>query len=394
VRRIDLIAGRPGQSRGASRTRTWGAAALVGLIGLAAQAGCYHEEIPPPTLGGPPVYRGQVEARDPVKPLPDPRRGELPPPPYADVPLVTQEIPEARSFVEAYRAVGQPRIAVFVNRSLDGDIIPPDNGERIAPEHREPNGPGSDPFLRPGQYDGAQARAIDYAAIEAKLAEWLSAGGPVHIVSSATIRERLTDDELQRMQQGRARVLNDVARNLNADILVQVQARPTHQSETGLEIRLIAEAIDVPHGEAIGHAVVPLHPPLITENINESTRFVARKLMIDMMGAWSAPGPAGGNNPPGGPPAPGQQPAPGETRPLAPPPPTGPGTPPPTPPPTVPGADRTDAAPPPAADSPAPPPPEKPGRGPELPQSDAAPASAPGAAPPTEPAAAPAPQPQ
>jgi hypothetical protein len=196
------------------------------------------------------------------------------------------------------------------------------------------------------------------------------------------------------MQQGRARVLNDVARNLNADILVQVQARPTHQSETGLEIRLIAEAIDVPHGEAIGHAVVPLHPPLITENINESTRFVARKLMIDMMGAWSAPGPAGGNNPPGGPPAPGQQPAPGETRPLAPPPPTGPGTPPPTPPPTVPGADRTDAAPPPPSDRPAPPPPEKPGRGPELPQSDAAPASAPGAAPPTEPAPAPAPQPQ
>ena len=112
------------------------------------------------------------------------------------------------------------------------------------------------------------------------------------------------------MQQGRPRVLNDVARNLNCDILVQVQARPTHETDAGLEIRLIAEAIDIPHGEAIGHAVIPVRPPLITENINASTRFVARKLMTDMMGAWSTPATGPGTAP--GQPAPGQ-PAPGDT---------------------------------------------------------------------------------
>jgi hypothetical protein len=329
--------------------------------------------------------------RDPVKPLPDPRRGELPPPPYADVPLVTQDIPEARQFVEAYRAVGQPRIAVFVNRSPDGDVIPVGNGHAAAEPFAAPrpaygnSDPRSDPNLQPGQYTEVQARSIDYAAIEAKLADWLSCGGAVHIASSATIRERLTDDELRRMQQGRPRVLNDVARNLNCDILVQVQARPTRETDAGLEIRLIAEAIDIPHGEALGHAVIPVRPPLITENVNASTRFVARKLMTDMLGAWSTPatGPAAPGQPPTG------QPAPGETRPLAPPPPTGPGTAPPPPAP-VPGTDRTDAAPPPPADRPAPPPPEIPGRGPELPPGGAAPAPAPA---PTGAAPAPAPPP-
>jgi hypothetical protein len=362
--------------------RSCGIAALAGVIGLAAQTGCYHDETPPPTLGGPPVYGGPQNVRDPVKPLPDPRRAELPGPPFGDVPLVTQEIPEARQFVEAYRAVGQPRIAVFVNRSLDGDVMPVGNGHAPAADPfyasraagaPANNDPRADPNQRTGQYTEVQARSIDYAAIEAKLADWLSSGGAVHIASSATIRERLTDDELRRMEQGRPRVLNDVARNLNADILVQVQARPTHESDSGPEVRLIAEAIDIPRGEAIGHAVIPVRPPLVTENINVSTRFVARKLMVDMMGAWSTP-PA---TAPGSPTAPGQpapgQPGPGETRPLAPPPP-GPAT-----------------APPP------PPPPEKPGRGPELPPGDAPPGPAPAPAPaPTDPAPAPAPpsQPQ
>jgi hypothetical protein len=326
------------------------------------------------------------------------------------VPLVTQEIPEARQFVEAYRAVGQPRIAVFVNRSLDGDVMPAGNGHvpaadpfyasraAGAPANSDPR---ADPNQHSGQYTEVQARSIDYAAIEAKLADWLSCGGAVHIASSATIRERLTDDELNRMQQGRPRVLNDVARNLNCDILVQVQARPTHESDTGPEIRLIAEAIDIPRGEAISHAVIPVRPPLVTENINASTRFVARKLMVDMMGAWSTPPATAPGQPAPGQPAPGQ-PGPRDTRPLAPPPPPpppppGPGTAPPTGPATAPPTgtiDRTDAVPAPA-DRPAPPPPEKPGRGPELPPGDAAPGLVPVPAP-TDPAAAPPPpsQPQ
>ena len=47
MRRFDLMAGRA--------IRSCGLAALAGVIGLAAQVGCYHEEIPPPTLGAPPV---------------------------------------------------------------------------------------------------------------------------------------------------------------------------------------------------------------------------------------------------------------------------------------------------------------------------------------------------
>src|SRR3712207_8022554 len=68
-----------------------------------------------------------LRERDEYKPLPDRARGsQVPPPPYDDVPLVNQRPPEQRAFVEAYEGVGRPRILVFVNRTLEGDIIPVD----------------------------------------------------------------------------------------------------------------------------------------------------------------------------------------------------------------------------------------------------------------------------
>ena len=59
-----------------------------------------------------------------------PRPLEVPPPDardsrvYADDPLVVQPPPEQRAFVDAYNRVGRPRITVFINRTMQGDIIP------------------------------------------------------------------------------------------------------------------------------------------------------------------------------------------------------------------------------------------------------------------------------
>jgi hypothetical protein len=245
------------------------------------------------------VFAGPRELREPLKPLPEPGRAELPPPPYEDVPLISQQIPEARAFIDAYRAVGQPRIAVFVNRTLEGEVIPANNAEPFRGRF-EARGPGyretTEIYLKPGEYDEIAAKSIDYAAIEAKLAEWLSAGGAAKIVSASTIRQRLTDEEMSRLQQGRPRQLSEVSKNLDADVLVQVQARPTRQTPAGLEVRLIAEAVNigpVATGEAVGHALVLVPPPLDSETINRYTRFIARKLMSDMTNAWLSPGPGG-----------------------------------------------------------------------------------------------------
>jgi hypothetical protein len=74
---------------------------------------------------------------------------------------------------------------------------------------------------------------------------------------------------------------------------VQVSARPTHQTPRGLEVRMVAEAINVQGGQSVGRAVVDMPPPLDKPRINKFTRFLARVLMDRMIGTWEnmPPGP-------------------------------------------------------------------------------------------------------
>ncbi|QOV90664.1 hypothetical protein [Humisphaera borealis] len=273
-------------------------------MGLIALAGCQSSPPPPsqPRLG--PV--GQMERRsypDPVKPLPGPDSAESPAPPFADVPLVYQRPPEQKMFVDGYNAVGRPKLAVFVNRSLLGDALPIEAApvaERVPPSGVDPirGNPFRDEhgqditYLRSGQYDEASAKQIDYATIENVMTQWLACEGQTTIASPAVVRERLNADEIGKLQQGRTRQLGELAKELNADILIYAQARPTRQTERGLEIRLNVEAINISHGEQIARATVLIPPPLDTERINMYTRFIARKLMADMAMTWSGPGPA------------------------------------------------------------------------------------------------------
>jgi len=268
-------------------------------------AGCQSGSAPSssePRLG--PI--GRVERRtspEPAKPLPSADNGELPPPPFADVPLVYQRPPEQKMFLDGYNAVGRPRLAVFVNRSLLGDSLPitaPPVGERLPPTGADPiqGNPFRDESGRPveylgaGQYDEAYAKQIDYITIENVMTQWLACEGQTTIASPSVIRERLTAEEINKLQAGRPRMLGEVAKELNADVLVYAQARPTRQTEHGLEIRLNAEAINISSGEQIARATVLIPPPLDTEQVNQYTRFIARKLMADMAMTWAGPGPA------------------------------------------------------------------------------------------------------
>jgi hypothetical protein len=81
--------------------------------------------------------------------------------------------------------------------------------------------------------------------------------------------------------------VGELVEQLQADVLIQVQARPTRQTRYGLEVRLIAEALNTRGGQSIGRAVVDIPPPLEKTTINKYTRFVARKLMDDMTGTWN-----------------------------------------------------------------------------------------------------------
>jgi hypothetical protein len=273
--------------------------------------------------------RVPVREYEEEKPLPEQARGgQVPPPPYDDVPLVNQRPPEQRAFVQAYEGVGRPRIIVFVNRTLEGEIVPvnPEDpyvsvernrttrgdvriesrdtrrrddfyrgrDDRDREDRFESRGPAEvrdrvDVYLRRGDYDEADARALDYEAMENVLTDWLAADGRVEIISPVMARQRLTDEQVKELQEGRPRMLGEIAKQLDADVLVQVQTRPTRHTVNGLEFRVIAEAINVSRGgQSIARAFVDVPPPLDKPQLNKYTRFLARKLMDGMTGSWHA----------------------------------------------------------------------------------------------------------
>lgn len=305
--------------------RQWTNAACVGVI-LGGLMGCQEKSLPPGRIPVPPPLRpGDTVTinHDLYKPLP-PADDTAYQPPFDDEPLVTQAPPEQVAYVDAYRRVGGPRITLFVNRSLEGALIPTNPGgtvggvERVfrtnvgatvdertirdatdpfgrqtidRDSHFRADGPGevretTEVYLSPGEYDEAQAKRVDYDAVENIMTDWLAAGGKVTLISPTLARQRLTDEQVKELQAGRPKALSEVAKELDADVFIQVQARATRQTPQGLSIRLVAEAMNTRGGESLGRAVVDVPPPLDKRQINEYTRFLSRKLMNGMAGSW------------------------------------------------------------------------------------------------------------
>jgi hypothetical protein len=234
-------------------------------------AGCSHKEPQPQPRPGPPERPVQVplRERDEDKPMPS----RLPPPPYNDAPLVSQRPPEQRAFVEAYEAVGRPRILVFVDRTSEG-AAPANRGRDAFAEDAGPAGPGS----------------LDYDAMENELADWLAADGRVEIIPAATARQRLSPEQIKVLQDGRPGAIEEAARQLDADVLVQVSSR---RAGGGHELRLVAEAINATQGgQSIARTFVDV-PPGGTGRLDTHTRLLTRKLMDGMTAAWRAMAEAG-----------------------------------------------------------------------------------------------------
>jgi hypothetical protein len=318
---------------------TVGALSLIGAVALNG-AGCKPNEPPPAHAPVPPsdarsgraAYTHENAGR-PLPPAPTYTDSAVPPP-YYDEPLVDQQMPEEPRFVEAYNRVGRPRVTVFMNRTLEGKLVPVNPSDplvsikqsrtstgdvRVDQNSSTRAGSGSDwrsretqhsadtydarggnssynestdIYLRPGQYDEATAKSLDYEAMENTLADWLTASGQVVMISPTLAHQRLSDQQEGAMQSGQKQALDDVARSLNADVLVQVQAHPTKQSREGMKIRVIAEAMNTRGGQSLGRAVVDMPLPMEKTDINRYTRFLARRLMSQMTNVWNAPPPA------------------------------------------------------------------------------------------------------
>jgi hypothetical protein len=176
------------------------------------------------------------------------------PRPFDDEPLLVDTPPEARRFVEMYREVGRPRIAVIV-----------------------------DPTIGP---------SIDYGMMELLLTDWMAADGQVSIVSPNVARSRLSQDQLKAAQAGDADAVRDVA-----DILIHVTAGPSQQRQVR-DVRILAEAMEVRGGDSLARAAVDMNLPMSKPKLNDYTRFLARKMMDGMTTTWSTLPPAPADAPP------------------------------------------------------------------------------------------------
>ncbi len=300
---------------------------------LATLSGCGADAPPPKRVSVP--DQPEMQAPRVSKPMPAPTRDDLPPPPFDDVAIVSQQAPETPEFVKAYNAVGRPRVCVFVNRTLQGEILPVNPNDPLAKventrtsnagvtvekkdtqtsdsvwrsetreqtDRFESKGPATYKestaiYLKPGQYDEVAAKSLDYEAVENILTDFLSGDGQVTIISPTLARQKLTDQQEKDLESGMLVVNSELVKQLGADILVQVTAHPTRQTQRGLEVRLVGEAMNLQGGQSIGRVVVDVPPPLEKTQINKYTRFCARKLMRDMTMTWSAPPPTAASVP-------------------------------------------------------------------------------------------------
>jgi hypothetical protein len=277
----------------------------MGLGGAAVTAGCRNDAPPPQRVPVPAASnRDQLHERDYVKPMPDevaveprperpepvqpePRR-ETPPPPDTRDTRETRDTRDnggrldpaqvTRDFLDAYHKVGEPRFIIFVNRTLNGEVIPVN-------DYQETKGR----YLRPGEYDEANARDIDYAALENQLAEVVGQGGKVMVISPTVARDKLGESQAKDLQDGQAQVLSALDTRLGADVLIHVQIHPTKQTSRGLEFRVVAEAVNVKGGQSVGHAFADVERPLDQEQIRGLSQYLGTKLMADMISSWSAP---------------------------------------------------------------------------------------------------------
>jgi hypothetical protein len=348
------------------------------MAAVALAGGC--NTTPPPVNVAVPLQPAQPTTYYPAdypKPLPDQTAEAVPPPSFDDQPLVDQRLPEEAWFVSTYNRVGRPRIAVFVNRTLDGALVGnPDvaistvDTERrstgaVDVQHTQSGGyagpygssssgssdsfksPGAaeyhettSTYLHPGQYDAASLQALDYQEMESLLTDWFHASGQVTLISPGFLRSRLSPQQLSDVESGQAAGLSDIAQATGADVLVQVQAHPVSR-QGQLVVLLVAQAVNIKGGEALADASVEMPTPIDRYALNNFTRFLTRKLMHGMIDTWTG-------SPPPNPTAAVQTPAPAPAAESAAPAPTtpapAPAAAPPTAPAPAPSGDGNDAA--------------------------------------------------
>src|SRR5262249_16088874 len=143
-------------------------------------------------------------------------------------------------FLRVYRDVGRPRIVVIANRSLSGELLSVKDAAAV--------GGAVESAPKSGEIDSSSATKFDIPRYEAHLSNCVANDAQRTTVASGSARESVSETQAKDLEAGKVDVLSDLADKVNADILVQVQARPQRISG---DVRVTAVAIDIRRREAL-----------------------------------------------------------------------------------------------------------------------------------------------
>ncbi|HTW95464.1 MAG TPA: hypothetical protein VMD30_11750 [Tepidisphaeraceae bacterium] len=181
-------------------------------------------------------------------------------------------LPNQQNFQLAYALARAPRIAVYVNRELDGHLIVP----------------VSIHVLSAGEYDPAAAQSLDLSALENDLSDFLSCQGTVRVMTPQFLAAHMTPQDVQDLADGNPRVLSDLQDRTGAGILIQLQVYPMQQNDSTLDAVIVAEALDTQTLRQIASVQQPVSLPIGSTELYESCRSLADELMKQMAKTWNA----------------------------------------------------------------------------------------------------------
>lgn len=247
------------------------------------------------------------------------------------------------AYVNAYTQRRMPRMMVFVNRTIDGNILPKDGleelirieerqsatgGVKVASDKSETGtansaaanagygGAGSSASstvtqkndkssfesggpaeytktssikVAPNKLDEIGATRDDYDMIELSMVDYMDANGKVYVKDSEAARAKLDREKILRIENSDPAAIRLLNTELQTDILIQIKATPTKQSQWGDKaVRLNAKATSVTDGRYLGAAFVDMPLPMTKTNINVFTRYLAGKMMEQMTTKWAS----------------------------------------------------------------------------------------------------------
>jgi hypothetical protein len=190
-------------------------------------------------------------------------------------------------FVAAY-AKRNPRMMVFVNRTIQGDPLPKDGLDAVLRAQSTTGtvamGSGNQLIWQP-----VGITPTDYSMIETSIVNYFDNSGRIQVKDAEAARAKLNREQILRIENGDPAANRLLAAELQADLLIHVTATPTSQAAEGPAVRLIAKAVTTTDARNMGTAMVDMPFPMSKQNINVYTRYLTSQLMRQMALKWAQP---------------------------------------------------------------------------------------------------------